>query len=82
MFLFCYERDFTLSLSDINQSDFIEAFNSSSSYLDALLNIDNHYFEQMVSKINPTKLPLQKANSFDTDDPILDLNLSITNGIV
>ena len=48
LFLFCYERDFMLSLSDNNQSDVIEAFNSTSRYLDDLLNIDNPYFEQMV----------------------------------
>ena len=28
LFLFCYERDFMLSLSDNNQNDIIEAFNS------------------------------------------------------
>ena len=33
--LFCYERDFMLSLSDNNQADIIEAFNSTSRYLDA-----------------------------------------------
>ena len=36
-FLFCYERDFMLSLSDNNQTDIIEAFNSTSRYLDELL---------------------------------------------
>ena len=46
LFLFCYERDFMLSLSVNNQSDVIEAFNSTSIYLDDLLNIDNPYFEQ------------------------------------
>ena len=30
LFLFCYERDFILSLSDNNQTDIIEAFNSTS----------------------------------------------------
>ena len=45
LFLFCYERDFMLSLSDNNQADIIEAFNSPSRYLDDLLNIDNPYFE-------------------------------------
>ena len=34
LFLFCYERDFMLSLSDNNQTDIIEAFNSTSRYLD------------------------------------------------
>ena len=33
-FVFCYERDFMLSLSDNNQTDIIEAFNSTSRYLD------------------------------------------------
>ena len=45
LFLFCYERDFMLSLSDNNQTDIIEAFNSTSRYLDDLLNIDNPYCE-------------------------------------
>ena len=36
LFLFCYERDFMLSLSDDNQSEFIEAFKSTSRYLEDL----------------------------------------------
>ena len=71
-----------LSLSDNNQTDIIEAFNSTSRYLDDLLNIDNPYFEQMVGQIYPSELQLNKANSSDTEAPFLDLNLSITNGIV
>ena len=71
-----------LSLSDNNQTDIIEAFNSTSRYLDDLLNIDNPYFEQMVGQIYPTELQLNKANSSDTEAPFLDLNLSITNSIV
>ena len=71
-----------LSLSDNNQTDIIDAFNSTSRYLDDLLNIDNPYFEQMVGHIYPTELQLNKANSSDTEAPFLDLNLSITNGIV
>ena len=47
LFLFCYERDFMLSLSEDNLSDFIEAFNSTSWYLDDLLNIDNNFFDSM-----------------------------------
>ena len=82
LFLFCYEGDFMLSLSDNNQADIIEAFNSTSRYLDDLLNIDNPYFEQMVGQIYPTELQLIKANSSDTEAPFLDLNLSVTNGIV
>ena len=60
----------------------MEVFNSTSRYLDDLLNIDKPYFEQMVSRIYPTELQLNKANSFDTEAPFLDLKLSITNGIV
>ena len=66
----------------INQTDIIEAFDSTSRYLDDLLNIDNPYFEQMVGQIYPTELKLNKPNSSDTKALSLDLNLSITNGIV
>ena len=82
LFLFCYERDFMLSLSDNNQIDIIEALNSISRYLADLLNIDNHHFEQMVGQIYPTDLQLNKANYYDTEAPFLVLNLSITNGIL
>ena len=40
LFLFCYERDFITSLSDVKQAEIIEAFKSTSRYLDDLLNID------------------------------------------
>ena len=50
-----------LSLSDNNQADVVEALNSTSRYLDDLLNIDNPYFEQMVSQIYPTELQLNKT---------------------
>ena len=82
LFLFCYERDFMLSLSDNNQTDIIEAFNSTSRYLGDLLNIDNPYFEQIVGQIYPTELQLNKADSSDTEAQLLALNLSKTNGIV
>ena len=68
--------------SDNNQADVIEVFNSTTRYLDALLNIDNHNFEHIVGQIYPTELELSKANSFDTEAPFLDLGLSITNEIV
>ena len=75
-------RETLCYLSDNNQADIIEAFNSTSRYLDDLLNIDNPYFEQMVGQIYPTEVQLNKANSSDTEAPFSDLNLSITNGIV
>ena len=55
------------SLSRENQADIIEAFNSTSRYLDDLLNIDNIYFDQMVDRIYPTELQLNRANSSDTE---------------
>ena len=36
----------------------------------------------MVGQIYPTELQLNKANSSDTEASFLDLNFSITNGIV
>ena len=44
LFLLCYERDF------------MKSFNSTSRYLDDLLNIDNIYFDQKVDRIYPTEL--------------------------
>ena len=82
LFLLCYGRDFMLFLSDNNQTDIIEAFNSTSRYLDDFLNIDNPYFERMIGQIYPTELQLNKANSSDTEAPFLDLILSIANVIV
>ena len=42
-----------MSLSMDNHSDVIEAFNSSSRYLNDLLNIDNYFFDSMVNIFNP-----------------------------
>ena len=80
LFLFRFERDFMISLSDNNQADIIEALNSTSSYLDDLLNIDNPYFERMVNQIYPPELQLNKANTSDTLAPFLDLHLSFSDG--
>ena len=45
LFLFSYGRDFIMSLSEEKQSEVIEAFSPTSTYLDDLLNIDNNYFD-------------------------------------
>ena len=42
-----------LSSSDNNQADVVETFNSTSRYLDDLINVN---FEQMVSHIYPPEL--------------------------
>ena len=67
-------------LSNDNQADIIKAFNSTSRYLDDLLNIDKPYFEGMVNQIYPPELQLNKANTSGTEAPFLDLHLSISNG--
>ena len=41
LFLFCNERDFMASLSYDKEAEIFQAFNFTSRYLDALLNIDN-----------------------------------------
>ena len=71
-----------LSLSDENQSEVIEAFNSTSRYLDDLLNIDNTFFDSMVNHIYPSELQLNKANVSDTETSFLDLHLSLSDGFV
>ena len=43
LFLFCYERDFIMSLYDDKQADIIYAFNTTSRYLYEILNINNVY---------------------------------------
>ena len=68
------------SLPRENQADITEAFNSTSRYLDDLLNIDNIYFEHVIDRIYQAELQLNKAYSSDTEAPFLDLNLSICNG--
>ena len=61
--------------------DLIDAFNSTSRYLEDLLNIDNIHFEHMVHRIYPAELQLNKANASGTEAVFLDLNLSIHNDI-
>ena len=46
LFLFCYERRY----------DMIDAFNSTSRYLDDLLNSDNIHLKRMVHRIYPAEL--------------------------
>ena len=82
LFLICYERDFMMSLSDDNQADDIDAFNSTSRYLDDIVNINNIYFDNIVSQIYPSELKLNKTNTSDTEAAFLDLHLSISDDII
>ena len=49
-------------LSDDKQADVIDAFNTSSRYLDCILNFNSVYFDIMVSQIYPSELQLNEAN--------------------
>ena len=71
-----------MSLSDDKQADIIDAFNTTSRYLDDILNINNVYIDNMVSQIYHSELQLNKANTSDTEAAFLDLHLSISNDIV
>ena len=66
LFLFCYERGFMMSLSDDKLAYAIDAFNTTSRYLDDILNIYNVYFDNMVGKIYPSEFQLNKAKTSDT----------------
>ena len=57
-------------LSKGKRYDMIDFFNSTSRYLDGLLNIDNISFEQMVHRIYPAEP--NKANASDTEAAFLD----------
>ena len=46
LFLFWFERDFMMSLSREDQADLTDSFNSTSRYLDELLNIDNLHLKK------------------------------------
>ena len=82
LFLFCYKRDFMMSLSDDKQADVIDAFKFTSRYLDDILNINYVYIYNMVSQKYPSELQLNKAKISDTVAAFLDLHLSICNDIV
>ena len=70
-----------LSLSEDTQSDVIEAFSSTSRYLDGLLNIDNNFFDSIVNRIYPSEFQLNRTNVSDTETSLLDLLLSISDGL-
>ena len=77
LFLFCYEKDFVMSLAEEKQSEVIEAFRSMSKYLADLINIDNKYFDGLINHIYPSELQLNKTYSSETEAPFFDLHLSI-----
>ena len=58
-------------------------FNTTSRYLDDILNINNVYFDNMVNQIYPSELQLNKKPiPLNTEVAFLDLHLSISNDVV
>ena len=55
------------SINRDNQADVIEAFNSTSRYLDDLLNTLAILILKAVNQIYPSELQLNKANTTDTE---------------
>ena len=72
LFLLCYERDFMMSLSDDKQADIIDAFNTTSRYLDDILNINNVYFDTILRQVFSSDLQLNKDNTSNTETTLLE----------
>ena len=70
-----------MSVSDDKQANIIDAFNTTYRYLDDILNINDIYFDNMVSQIYPSELKL-KANTSYTVVACLGVYLSISYDIV
>ena len=66
-------------LSGDKQADVIDAFNTTSRYLDGISNIINVYFDNMVSQIYPSELQLNKANTSDTEAAFLSISDDIVS---
>ena len=66
-----------MSLSDDKQADVIDAFNTTSRYLDDILNI-NDYFDNMVRQIYSSELQLNKVNTSDTEVNLTTLILKFS----
>ena len=85
LFLFCYERDFVVSLSDDRRADIVDAYNAASGYLDECLNIGGVCFDNMVGQVYPSGLQLgraDRADTYDTESAFLYLRVSISGEIV
>ena len=56
-----------MSPSGDKQADIIDDFYTTSKYFDDILNINNVYFDKMVSQICHSELQLSNANVSDTE---------------
>ena len=82
LFLYCFERDFMLSLLKKKNFDIMNAFNNTSRYLDDILNVDNPFFASMYKYIYPPELQLNKANESDIQASFLDLNITLKDTLI
>ena len=56
-----------MSISGDKQADIIDAFDTTSRYLNGMLIINNVNFDTMVSQIYPSGLQLNKTHTSDTE---------------
>ena len=70
------------SLSNNKEAEIIQAFNSSSKYLDNHSNIDNPYIEGMMGRIYAHKIQFNNSKATDTEALFLELPFSILSGLV
>ena len=66
-----------MSLSDDKQADIIDASNTTSRYLDIILNINSIYFNNVISQVCPSELQLNRANTSDTEASLMDLHVAL-----
>ena len=59
LYMFCYEIDFMMSLSDDKQANVIDVFNTTSRHLDDILNIKNVYFDKYGKSNIPFRAPTE-----------------------
>ena len=62
-----------VSLSDDKLADIIDALDTTSRYLDDILNINHVYFDNFVSQLYLTELQINKTSTSDTEAAFLDL---------
>ena len=68
-----------LGLDANSKADVISALNNTSRYLGDILNLDNPFFDNLISSISPKELKLNKANNSVTS-AVFYLDMSIDNG--
>ena len=82
LFLFCYEGDFMMALSDDRRADVVDAFDTTFGCLGGVLDVGDVCFDNIVGQIYPSGLQLNKANASDAAVAFLYLHLSVSNDVV